>query len=306
MGRKTVLEQYQRLEAEGVWRPDPEAQRLDVILSIGEATLTFSDPNEQILTHWSLAALYRMNPGQRPAVYTPGADAPDTLEISDPDMIEALERVLKAIRKGQAHPGRLRASILIGSVALVLLISVTWMPGAVTRYTASILPEVAGASIGGDVLTQIHRVTGAPCSDPAGLRALAVLEAKLFPDREREIVILPSALTGTAHLPGGRILVDHRLVEDVDTPNVVANAVLAENRAYETGDPVTRLLRDLGLGAAFRLLTTGEVNPETVAAYAEALIADAEVVAPDSTPPEGDGPVLSDSNWIALQQICEE
>ena len=92
----------------------------------------------------------------------------------------------------------------------------------------------------------------------------------------------------------------------MDTPNVVANAVLAENRTYETGDPVTRLLRDLGLGAAFRLLTTGEVNPETVAAYAEALIADAEAVAPDSTPPDGDGPVLSDSNWIALQQICEE
>jgi len=90
LGRTTVLEQYQRLEAEGVWRPDPEAQRRDVIVSIGEATLTLSDAGERVLTHWSLPALSRVNPGVRPAIYSPGADAPDTLEISDGNMIEAL------------------------------------------------------------------------------------------------------------------------------------------------------------------------------------------------------------------------
>ena len=68
MARTTVLEKYQRLEAEGVWRPDPDVQRRDVIVSIGEATLILSDLNENALTHWSLPAVKRMNPGQRPAI----------------------------------------------------------------------------------------------------------------------------------------------------------------------------------------------------------------------------------------------
>ncbi len=305
LSRTTVLEQYQRLEAEGIWRPEPDAQRRDVIVSIGEATLTLSDPNEQVLTHWSLAALYRMNPGVRPAIYTPGADAPDTLEIADKEMIDALQKVLKAIRRGQARPGRLRASILIGATALIVLLMLFWMPRAVTSYTASILPEVAGASIGDDVLSQIYRVTGAPCSNPAGLRALAALETRLFPEATRDIVVLPSALSGTAHLPGGRILVDHRLVEDVDTPNVVANAILAEDRALSSGRSVEHLIDALGVGTAFRLLTTGEVHPEAISSYAETLVASGVALVPNTAAPDDAGPILSDSDWIALQQICE-
>ena len=53
----TVLAEYQRLEAEGVWRADEDAQRRDVIVSIGEATLTLTDLNEVALTHWSLPAI---------------------------------------------------------------------------------------------------------------------------------------------------------------------------------------------------------------------------------------------------------
>ncbi len=306
MGRKTVLEQYQRLEAEGIWRSDPDAQRLDVIVAIGEATLTLSDQNERVLTHWSLAALNRTNPGTRPAVYTPGADARDTLEIADPEMIDALEKVLKAIRKGRAHPGRLRVSMLIGFSVLVLLLLVLWMPGAVTRYAASILPDVAGDAIGEDVLVQMHRVAGPPCDQSAGLEALTVLKNRLIPDAEREIVILPSALTGTAHLPGGRILVDHRLVEDVDTPNVIANAVIAENARYEAGRPVEDMLAVLGVGSALRLLTTGVVSEAALAEYAAHLINQGTEAESVDTAPDDSGPVLSDGSWIALQQICEK
>ena len=53
----TALTQYQRLEATGIWRKSAEAQRLDVIISIGESSLVITDINEKPLAHWSLAAL---------------------------------------------------------------------------------------------------------------------------------------------------------------------------------------------------------------------------------------------------------
>ena len=48
----TALKQYQRIEATGLWRPSPDVQRREVVVSIGEATLTISDFNDRALTHW--------------------------------------------------------------------------------------------------------------------------------------------------------------------------------------------------------------------------------------------------------------
>ena len=168
LGRSTVLEKYQRLEAEGVWRPGPDAQRRDVIVSIGEATLTISDLHENVLTHWSLPAIERANPGTRPAVYSPGADAEETLEIADAEMIDALGKVFRAIRRGRARPGRLRGGLLLMVTLMILAVLFLWLPGAVGRYTASILPDAARAAMGRAVLADIPRVSGAPCEEPAG------------------------------------------------------------------------------------------------------------------------------------------
>ena len=64
----TALSDYQRLEAPGVWRPSPDAQRRDVIVSLGDATLVLSDQKDAALAHWSLAAVERRNPGRMPAL----------------------------------------------------------------------------------------------------------------------------------------------------------------------------------------------------------------------------------------------
>ncbi len=105
----TVLAEYQRLESEGLWRATREAQLRDVIVSIGEATLTIAVPNGTALTHWSLPAIVRQNPGETPAVYSPGRDLSETLEIGDPEMVEAIERVLSAI-------GRRPGEMIMGAI----------------------------------------------------------------------------------------------------------------------------------------------------------------------------------------------
>ena len=45
----TALTQYQRLEATGIWRKSAEAQRLDVIISIGDSSLVITDITKNLL-----------------------------------------------------------------------------------------------------------------------------------------------------------------------------------------------------------------------------------------------------------------
>ena len=65
----SVLELGDRLEALGLWRASPKAQRLNVAVSIGDATLTLTDLSDTPLAHWSLPAVQRLNPGGTPALY---------------------------------------------------------------------------------------------------------------------------------------------------------------------------------------------------------------------------------------------
>ena len=335
----TVLAKYQRLEAEGLWRPDPAAQRRDVIVSIGDATRTIATGNGSVLSHWSLPAILRTNPGQMPAVYAPGEDSPETLELSDTEMVNAIEAVLKSIQNGGAHPGRLR-SFMIGATLLVVAIaSFLWLPQAITRYTASLVPEGARTEIGTRLREEVRRLTGAPCADSAGLRALEKLQTRLFPEGRTSLVVLPSALAETAHLPGGTILIGHRLVEDHETPEVLAGFLLAEDIRRRSTDPLERLLADAGLRAALRLLTTGQLEDEALRRHAERLVANAPSPVPDadlilklkaadmsgapyayaidlsgektaplidaSTTTVSPPPLIGDGDWLALQRICE-
>jgi hypothetical protein len=113
----TALSEYQRLEASGVWRAAPGAQRRDVIVALGEATLVLSDMQGRALAHWSLAAVERRNPGVAPALYAPGDDAVEELELADGEMIAAVERVRRAVERARPAPGPVRTRLALGSVA---------------------------------------------------------------------------------------------------------------------------------------------------------------------------------------------
>ena len=333
----TVLAEYQRLEAEGIWRPTPEAQRRDVILSIGKATITIGAANGTALAHWSLPAIQRLNPAETPAVYSLGGDAPDTLEVADPEMVVAIERVLAAIRRKPKSGWGKRAALfacLAGFVGLMLI----WLPGAITAYTASLVPQGARDAIGQGLLAETERVTGAPCTSPAGDRALGLLAKRLFPMKATQLVVVPSALAETAHLPGGVMLIGHRLVEDYESPEVLAAYLAAEDVRRSRFDPLARLLAAVPFRASLALLSTGRLRDMDLQRMAEWLIAappdpitDAELIvamadkqiatAPYAFARDISGettialieggsasvrPVLSDTHWIALQRICGE
>ncbi|MEM6713243.1 MAG: hypothetical protein AAF590_13320, partial [Pseudomonadota bacterium] len=146
----TALDKYQRIEASGLWRPAGETQRMDVIASIGDATLIISDMQDRPLTHWSLAAVIRANPGKRPAIYHPAGDEGETLEFpgAEADMIDAIEKLRSVIERRRPHPGRLRFGIVFAICLALTLGAIFWLPGAVRQHTVSIVPQVKRAEIG--------------------------------------------------------------------------------------------------------------------------------------------------------------
>ncbi|MDT8854252.1 hypothetical protein RNZ50_04205 [Paracoccaceae bacterium Fryx2] len=338
----TALKKYLKLESNGLWRDAPEAQRREVLVSFGEATLVLSDPrSEDALSHWSLPAVERLNPGEMPALFAPGADADETLEIDDPVMIAALDTVRGALAAARPHPGRLRNSVLIGSTSLVLALALFWMPGKLVEQTALVVPPATRTEIGLMALDDLRRVTGAPCAGDLGQRALDALSERLFGSPKPLILVLRDGQSPALHLPGQIVLVNRALLEDHDGPEVLAGYALSEMARNAEEDPLLPLLRHAGLTATFRLLTTGVLSPDAVAGYAEVILRqtreplDAGLLLPrfeaagvPSTPyafaldPSGESvlplieadpfrsgaprPVMADGDWVSLQAICSE
>ena len=335
----TALSEYQRLEAPGVWRQTPQAQRRDVIVSLGEATLVLTDQKDAALAHWSLAAIERRNPGRMPAVYAPGADATEELELSDADMIAAVERVRRAVERARPAPGRLRTRLAIAAAAAIVLVGALWIPDALIRHAARVAPLAARAEIGAAIVGHVERIAGAPCSSQAGDRALRRLETRLLGPDGGRIVVVGDGLSTATHVPGGTILLSHQLVEDYETPEVAAGYILAERVEAQASDPLLRLLDWAGTGAAFHLLTRGQVPDEELRDYAEHLLSSGGAVVPDANllaafsearvratpyayardisgeatvtlieadpvPTDRAMTILTDGDWVALQGIC--
>lgn len=340
----TALKKYARLEATGLWRPLPDAQRREVAVSFGDATLVLSEmQGNTAVSHWSLSAVERQNPGQMPALYAPASDAPnESLELDDPAMIEALETVRAALARRRPRKGRLRLAMVAGTVAAIAGLALFWLPGAVVDHAARSLPFVKRQDVGRTLLTAMERYTGQPCAAPAGLEALDRLTRRLFKGDETRVVVLRDGLPpgGAVHLPGRLILVDRRLVENHDGPEVLAGLLLAERLRADQADPLRIVLRSAGTRATFTLLATGALPEGVLDAQAQARLRDlpdpldaeallprfAEAAVPstpyalamdatgretlalieaDPVPAASARPLLPDADWLSLQAVCE-
>jgi hypothetical protein len=328
----TVLSKYVRLETPGLWREGPGAQRREVVVQLGDASLTFLDLRSGIaLSHWSLPAVVRLNPGDLPALYAPGpGQSGEAVEIAEAAMIDAIETVRRAIGAARPRPGRLRAVILGGSVAAVLALGVLWLPEAAARHAASVAPQAARIGVGRIALEDLARVTGAPCTAPAGLRAARRLGERLFGAGGGEVVVVRDGIGGAVQLPGRIMVIDLRTITAIDAPEVPAAHLLVARMRAEASDPLLGVLRWAGLSATLRLLATGTLSREAVEGYGPHLLtrraapvdtarlaARAGDIGLDLGPylratgagaaPQGGevSPVLSDADWISLQGICD-
>ncbi len=339
----TALTKYERLEAAGLWRASPDKQRVDVIVSIGDATLTIKDMRDQALAHWSLAAIERANPGKRPALFHPEGDPSETLEIptDEDEMIRAIEKLRKAVERARPRKGRLRGFLTIGILAAALAAAVVLLPNALVDQALKVVPNVKRAEIGNALLTEMQGATGVPCGGPATRGPLIELTQRLSAsDAPTYLAIMRAGVRDAIHMPGGVILISRTLVEDHESPDVVAGYVIAEQVRRAARDPLRHLLESAGMLATLRLLTTSKMPHSAIAAHAKQLLTEppapvaiepllrnfAALSVPStpyayavdvtgettlaiiesdpmaSAPPR---PVLPDASWVRLQTICE-
>ncbi len=332
-----ALKKYDRLEATGLWRESVDAQRKEVIVSVGDMSLVISDLQDRPLAHWSIAAVHRANPGAFPALFHPDGDPDETLELADSEheMIAAIEKLRKAIHRASPHPGRLRGLAVVTSIAAVVAGAVFWLPDALRLHVTSVVPPLNRIVIGQDLMNQMTPFTGPTCSEPVADEALKRLARRV---QVKEIYVVPGGVRGTASLPGGGVLLARDILEDHEDPAVAAGFVAAEALRAQTIDPLEQLLATGGFWASFRLLTTGQLTDETMRSHAERLskqdptpvddqalikhfeslnlaaapYAYAQDISGESTLTliEADAAagsydsVLSDHEWVALQEIC--
>lgn len=336
----TALREYDRLECGGLWRADSDAQRREVMVNFGNATLIIADTAGRPLTHWSLPAVVRQNAGTMPAIFAPSEKDEESLEIDDTSMIDAIEKVLKSVQKSRPKPGKLRSALTLGVIVGIAVISVFWLPGALMRQTMSVVPMAKRAEIGAVVLGHVQRLTGPRCQNSDGTAALEVLRKRLLgPQAEGQIVVLPKLDQGAVALTGGLILLDKRLIENAQDPAVTAGYIIAAAQERSKTDPLAAVLRSVGMGRTMGLLTTGELAPEDLEPYARALTEakpsfpsnrvlinaftaaqiptgpfayardaagknTAALIANDPYAERDEPEILDDAGWVRLQGVC--
>lgn len=340
----TALKEFQRLEATGLWRADEAAQRRDVVVSLGDATLVMTDMADRPLTHWSLAAVERANPGQMPARYHPDGDPTEELELDEDarEMIDAIERLRREIAWRRPKQGRLRWVLGAGAIAASLALAVFWLPDALVAHTMRVVPSVKRDAIGLTLLDQLTRVAGPACRSEPAVPALRMLGRRVLgAERAGDLIVLRHANHATGHLPGGFILLNRAVLENTEDPEVAAGFVLVEGLRAAQADPLEALLRQAGMFATAQLLTTGRLPDEALEGYAVSLLANDPAPLSDETvlagfrearlsstpyafasdatgettlglieadPMRGQTgePVMSDNDWLRLQTICGE
>ena len=335
----TALSQYERLESLGLWRASRDDQRREVIVSFGNATLVVSDGAGRPLSHWSLPAVARLNPDVTPAVFAPDADAAESLEIDDPLMIDAIDKVRGHLVRSRPRQGRLRG-LLTGAVLLaVLAAGALWGPDALREQAAASLSDQRRVEIGARILGHMQVRNGPACRGAAGREALQDLLVRVAgPGAPGQVIVLPGTLPGPVNLPGDLTVIDRATLVRFDDPVIVGGDIVAARAA--TDDPVEALLRQAGLRTTLHLLTSGTLPDDALDAYAAWLMypgppplpegrlipafAAAEIpTAPYATLRTARGqdgarlitadpmagktvtPVLTDARWLQLQAICD-
>lgn len=327
----TALDGIERLETTALWRSDAGAQRREVYVGIGEAELVVQDRAGTALAHWSLPALVRRNPGAMPALYAPAPDAAEELEIEEPAMVAALDRVVSAVARGRRRPGALRRLVLglIGGFAVGTLL--LWLPDALRAHAENVMPAAQRAEIGARMLAELTLLTGPPCATPTGDEALRLLRERLAPTMPVRFAVLRDLPQPALALPGGMVVLSDRVLVAQDDPGVAAGHLLATLLTARAQAPVARFLDGIGALPLMRLLASGEVPDRAITRDVEGLLlapppllspdrlqpgfaaarlawgpyAAATGLPPEDAPASDRPPALDDTAWLALQGICD-
>ena len=265
----TALKKYQRLECIGLWRSDLSAQRREVILSFGKATLVLTDSQNRVLSHWSLAAVEVQKGKMGEATLRPGAEAEETVEIKDKVMLEALLKVRKEINQKGSYPGKLRLIIAILTLAVISSVTIFLGPPAVVSYASKVLPNAKRLQLGQALGQRIGQLAGPYCKNPEGTIAAQKLAKRLDSKNLKQILVLPGYRSKAIIIPGGMVVLFENMIKTTSNPEVTAGYILSALADYENEEPIQLHLSKVGFPISLSLIMSNELSETQIDKLAE-------------------------------------
>ena len=224
----------------------------------------------QVLSHWSLPAVRRRNPRDRPALYSPEGDGAEVLELDDDWLIDALEAVQAALAPPKRWRDRLGRKAYAGLAALALLAVVLVFPPALKQHTANVLPWTSRYEIGTRLVADLLAGGAQACASNQGRAALDALQRQVLGQPADVRVMQGTARPRVTGFPGGVYVIDARLLDMAQSAEALAGALLLAEARLTAGDPVRAVLDHMGTYKTFGLLTSGVVPTDALRNYAAA------------------------------------
>ncbi|MEO0999138.1 MAG: hypothetical protein AAFW69_00820 [Pseudomonadota bacterium] len=244
MGR-TALEKFERLEAIGHWRERPSAPPVEVVVKLGQSTLTLTTLEEAPLTHWSLAALTELGREGRARVFAPGADAEERLALADHDMLMALDLIAgdaERARKG-GRSGLWFALFLALALLASMLLAPTWWGLQIARNLSDATLGRVAAEVRAEAVAEGAVIYCRATPDPRLEAMLRRVDPALA---ERVTVRLVRDPGDTAAIgPDGYLLLGQDLVRRATSPEELAGFIIFADAVREL-----RRTRRVGIGVS--------------------------------------------------------
>lgn len=262
----TALETYLCLEAIGFLRERPNDTPVEVVVSLGKATLLLKDTLDRPLGHWALAGVVRLGRDEDAVIYSMTAEGSETLTIRDKDMVEAIA-ALSRPALGQPEPAarrpRRRARIELPVMPILLAAAmgaaILGLPRLLQAKADQVVPPAAAAAVGDRILTELIEKRGPLCAARPGQEALARIVERLEPATPPRIHVLDLGGVPAVLIPGDVLLIDRNLVRTASAEEIAGWSMLAFTR-----DPVRLLLAGAGTLADLRFLLTGSFPQEAL------------------------------------------
>ena len=335
----TALKKYDRLECTGLWRSHLTAQKREVVLSFGKATLVLTDTQNRALSHWSLAAVEVQKGKMGQATLRPGLDAEESIEITDKVMLEALLKVKKEISQTRPHPGKLRLIIGIVILATISLGTIFFGPQAFVSYASKVLPDAKLLQLTEALGERIGQLAGPYCKNPEGNIAAQKLTKRLKSKNLRQISVLPGRRDKAIVIPGGMVILFENMINTTNNPEVTAGYILSALADYEYEEPVQLHLSKVGFPVSLGLIMSNQLSKpqiDKLAKNALALLpnpasnktlldsfrtakvsstpfarmlnneASVYLISNDPFPKKSPNLILPDGAWLGIQSICQK
>ena len=184
-----------------------------------------------------------------PAVYSPGATESESIEITDPHMIAAID-VFHAISHKPMRNSRLRLKLalacLVAIIATGAYFGMTLLPNALEDQAVLVTPQVRIQSIDESLLSEITRTDGPECDTQVTAAVLGTLKSAIALDAGIKVGLAELGERQSVHLPGGKILLDYSLLGPDSDPELAAAFVLLEYAASRDRRLFRQLIRFAG------------------------------------------------------------